>query len=87
MRRDLARDVGVVLDGDRHAQQWRRVGPGERGSGPVGLLQRLLGEHDAEGVQVWIDALDTLEQRLYELTRRDLTPADELRLAPDPGER
>ena len=41
---DLARDVDVVLDRDRHAQQRARVSPAAAPVGLVGLDQRLLAE-------------------------------------------
>ena len=49
--RHLAGDVDVVLDGDRHAQQRAPARRRGGGVGLVGLEQRPLGEHDAEGVQ------------------------------------
>ncbi len=58
---DLAGDVDVVLDRDRHAQQRALAAGAAARVGLVGFQPRALGEHDAEGVQPRIQARDPLE--------------------------
>ena len=80
----LARDVHVVLDRDRHAEERPPVAAlAER----VGLRPaRPLGEHHAERVELRVEALDALQARVDELARRDLAGGDQLGLARGPGE-
>ena len=86
-RRQLAGDVDVVLDRDRHAQQRARVAAGAAARvGLVGFQPRALGEHDAERVQrAASSARDPLEVQLDELARGDLAGGDQLGLAGDSG--
>ncbi len=53
--------------------------------GLVGFQQRALGEHDAERVQLRVEARDPLEVELDQLARGDLARGDQLRLAGDSG--
>ena len=82
---DLAGDVGVVLDRDRDAEQRALVAAAAAAVGLVGLDQRALGEHDAEGVERGVEPRDALEARLGQLARGELAGGDQLRLAREPG--
>ncbi len=86
-RGDLARDVRVVLDRDRHAEQRARVAAAAAPVGLVGLGQRALGEDDAEGVERRVEAGDPLEVGLGQLARGDVARGDHLGLAREAGER
>ena len=57
-----------------------------RAGGLVGLEQRALGEHLAEGVELGVEALDARQVRLDELARGDLAGAQQLGLARGAGE-
>ena len=83
---DLAGDVGVVLDRDRDAEQRARVAAAAAAVGLVGLDQRALGEHDAEGVERRVEPRDALEAGLGQLARGELAGGDQLGLAREPGE-
>ena len=63
VRGDLAGDVDVVLDRDRDAEQRALVAAAAAAVGLVGLGERALGEHDAEGVERRVEARDALEVR------------------------
>ena len=52
--RDLAGDVGVVLDRHRHAEQRAPIAGAAARVGLVGLGQRAVGEDDAEGVDLGV---------------------------------
>jgi hypothetical protein len=84
-RADLARDVGVVLDRDRHAVERRRAVAAAR-VGRAGRSERLAGEHDPVAAEERIQAVDPPEVELGQLARRDLARADQLGLAPEAGE-
>ena len=83
---DLAGDVGVVLDRDRHPQQRALSAGAPPRVGLVGFQQRAFGEHSLVGVQLLVVALDPVEVELHELARGDLPGGDQLCLAGDPGE-
>src|SRR5688572_8936333 len=85
MSRDLAGEVVVVLDRERHAEERPVVRLAAPGLGLVRLRQSALGEHDPERVQLRLDPLDPLEVDLDQLARGDLPLADQLRLAERPG--
>jgi hypothetical protein len=86
-RRDLTADVGVVLDRHRHAEQRPLLARAHARLCLRRLRERALGEHNAERVQLRIDAGDPLEIGLDQLARRDGAGADELCLARDRSER
>ena len=69
----VARQVDVVLDRDRHAEQRRVVVLAETAVGLLGGRQRLLGADHAEGVEGLLGRLGTLERRLDQLARRRLS--------------
>ena len=70
-RRHLAGDVEFVLDRDRHAQQRALAVPRAAPSvGLVGFQSRPLREHDPEGVQLGVVALDPLQVDVHQLARR-----------------
>ncbi len=64
----LAGDIDVVLDGDRHTEQRAAPSGAAARVGLVGFEQRALGEHDAEGIQLPVEALDPPEVKLDQLT-------------------
>ena len=73
VRRDLARDVGVVLDRDRDAVERRRV----VAAAPVGRVgggQRLVGEHHPVGPELRVEPRDPLQVELGQLAR-DTAPS------------
>ena len=74
-RGDLAGDVGVVLDRDRHAQQRAVLAAAAARVGLRRLDQRALGEHDAVGVERRVDALDPVQEELGQLARSRPRPA------------
>ena len=58
-RSHLPRDVGVVLDRDRDPEKRQHPGlPAPAGVDPVGCRERVIGEHDAEGIDHRVDLLD-----------------------------
>ena len=85
-RRDLAGDVGVVLDRHRHAEQRAPIAGAAARIGLVGLHQGAVGEHHAEGVELGVRLPDALERRLDELARRDLAGGHQARLLGGAGE-
>jgi hypothetical protein len=84
--RDLSRRVLRVLDRHGDAQQRPLLARAAAGVGLVGVRQRALGHDDPEGVQLWLEQLDSLEVELDQLARRDLAGANQLRLPGDPRE-
>ena len=66
-------------------QRQLAVSPPRRVGG-VRLGERLLGHHDAKGVQLRVETLDPLEVELDQLARGDVAGAHERGLAHDPGE-
>jgi hypothetical protein len=82
--RQLAGDVHVVLDRDRHAEQRRPVAGAQALLRHPRLLQRALGAHDPEGLQLAVQAIDAVEVQLGELGRGDLAWAQQLGLALSP---
>ena len=64
---DLARDVDVVLDRDRDAEQRPLLSPAPAPVGLIGLDQRLLGEDDAERVQPRVQPRDPRQEQLRQL--------------------
>ena len=84
--RDLAGDVRVVLDRHRHAEQRPPIAGAAARVGLVGLGQRAVGEHDAEGVELAGRPPDALQRRLDELARRDLAGGHQARLLGGAGE-
>ena len=84
--RDLAGDVGVVLDRHRHAEQRPPIARAAARVGLVGLGQGAVGEHHAEGVELGVRLPDALERRLDELARRDLAGGHQARLLGGAGE-
>ena len=83
--RDLACDVDVVLDRDRHAQQRPRLPRPPPGICLIGLQARALREYDPERVQERVKALDAREVEVEQLPCGELAGGDQLRLAGDPG--
>jgi len=77
---DLAGDVGVVLDRDRHPEQRRAFPGGEPGLRPFGRLPRGGGVELAEQVQPGVDLTRAAQHRLEQLGRRDGAVAQRLRL-------
>jgi hypothetical protein len=67
-RRRGARDVDVLLDGERHAVQRTRAGVRVRG---VRRRPRLLRHHHGDRVQVRVHGLDALQVRVHDLARGD----------------
>ena len=76
----VAGDVDVVLDRDRHAEQRPLLAPSQPRLGLLGLEQRFLGEHRAEGVELRVDPLDPLQAEAHQLGRGDLPRPHHLRL-------
>ncbi len=88
-RRDLAREILAVLDGDRHAEERALTVVRAGRAAGVGLLcvrERPLVQHGPEGVQLRIEALYPFEVQLGDLLRGDLSGADQLGLPDDAGE-
>ena len=85
-RGHLARDVGVVLDRDRHAEQRAAIAAAAAPVGLGGLGERALAEHDAERVEGRVEARDALQVGLGELPRGDVPRGDQLGLAREAGE-
>ena len=70
-------DLDVLLDGAGHAvERPERLAARERLVGAAGGSERLLGEHDGDGVEARVDRLDACEVRLDGLARRDVARAD-----------
>ena len=65
----LSGQVVTVLERDRHPEQRPLVAGPQPRLGLLGLGQRPLGEHDAEGVQLRIEPLDAVEMQLNQLGR------------------
>ena len=61
VRRDLTRDVDVVLDRDRHAEQWQPLACVEAGLRGRGLPARRVGEDDTVCPQLWIQPEDAVQ--------------------------
>ena len=70
-QRRLARDVHVVLDRDRHAEQRRALTGGPAGVGLRRLRERRLGAHHPERAQV-LGRRDPRQRVLHQLDRRCL---------------
>ena len=64
----------------------RAVAAAAAAVGLVGLGERALGEHDAEGVERRVEPGDALEVGLGQLARGDLARRDQLGLAREAGE-
>ncbi len=85
--RDVAREVDLVLDGDRHPEERAVLARGAPAIGLVCLGQRPVPQDGAERVQRGIERRDARQRELGQLPRRGVAPAHELRLACDSGER
>ena len=83
--RRLAGDVGVVLDRDRDAEQRALLAGAAAGVGLVGLGERALGEDDAVGVELRIDAVRCA--RAWPRRPRGPTPRPRAPSAPAPPRR
>jgi hypothetical protein len=77
---DLARDVDLVFDRHRDAEQRRPVAVRPALVRAIGIGKRSLGEHRAERVQLAVQPLDPSERYLDQLASRDLAPLHELGL-------
>ena len=84
--RRLAGEVHVVLDGDRHAQQWSALAIGAPAVGLGSLARAALGADDAKGVEVGLGRVDAAQRGVDELDRGDLAGGDQRRLAAQAGE-
>ena len=73
---DLAGDVDLVLDCDRDTRQRQNIAPGHASIGFVGLLERPLGIHGGEGIELGVDPLDPAQRQ------RDSSRAETAPLAP-----
>ncbi len=72
---DVAGHVDAVLDRDRHAEQRPLLPRLQPRLGLLGFEQRLLGEDDAKGVQLRIEARDPVQAELHQLARGETSPA------------
>ena len=86
VRVDLAGDVDLVLDRDRHPEQGPLLAGLQPCFGLLGFEQRLLGEHLAKCVQLRVEAGDSVEAQLDQLGRGDLPRPQHLRLPRRAGE-
>ena len=84
--REVAGDVDLVLDGDRHPQQRPVLACRSPAVGLVGRRQCAVGEDDAERVELRIERRDPGERETGQVARRDVASAHELDLACDPCE-
>ncbi len=83
---DLAGDVDVVLDRDRHAEQRPHVARAAAAVRLVGGGERLLAEHDAERVQQRVEPGDPRQEELHQFARGDLAGGDQVGVAGEAGE-
>ena len=83
---DVAGDVGVVLDRHGDPEQQALVPGPEPGVGLVGLGHRPLGEHDAEGVELGLQALDARQALAHQLARGHVARRDATGLLRGAGE-
>ena len=85
--RDLAGDVDLVLDRDRHAEQRRVLAGAAAAVGGVGLGERALGVHGAERVEL-ADRSAAIRRSASSTSSRadDLAAPHEVGLRRDTGE-
>jgi hypothetical protein len=68
----LASNVNVILDGDREAQEWKPFPGVDSMLGLRRLATGAFGSHDAERVQLTVEARDPIQIQLDEVRRCDL---------------
>ena len=83
---DLAGHVRLSFTATGTPSSGRSSPPAAPGVGLVGLGQRPLGHHHAEGVQLGVEPRDALQVELDQLARGHLAGADQLGLARDARE-
>ncbi len=84
---DLAGDVDLILDGDRDAEQRRKIALSHPSIDFVRLLERPLAIHRGEGVELAVEPIDPAKRHLNKLPRGDGTAANQLDLARQARER